>query len=155
MESSANDNQILGGDGKSSLFIGLFFGLLLFGLSFPLIIIPEEVVTGKLIALSFFGLVSTLFTILPLVSRLEIGPDYIRPHLWGVYRPLIKASDVTRVWFAGERAGMYGTIMMLHINTLQGKKYRLAVGLFTREALEQAKAKLENSKKIEPHSYGN
>src|SRR3989344_6912342 len=111
MDSAANDNLTLGGDWKSALFVGLFFGLLLFGLSFPLLVIPEDVTTGKLIALFSFGLVAVLFTTLPLVSRLEIGLDYIRPHMWGVYRPLIKAHDVTREWFAGERAGLYGTVM--------------------------------------------
>lgn len=150
-EPRVKGNLIFGGDWKSSLFTGLLFGSLLFGLIFPLVLLHENVSTVKLIALVSFGLASLLFTALPLVSRLEIGPDYIKPHIWGFYRPIIKARDVTRVWFAGESIGLYGNIMMLHINTTEGekgKKYRLAVGLFKREALELAKEKLESSIEI-------
>jgi hypothetical protein len=85
---------------KSKMWDGVFLLVLVFVcITLPTIITGEQLSQRQIVGELGFWAIGIILTIIPLVSRLEVGKDYVKWSVFGIRTGYLRASDIEEIHY--------------------------------------------------------
>lgn len=137
---------------KSQMSGGVFLIILLFfGFMLPTIISGNPLSQRQIVGQSIFWALAIILTILPLGTRMEVGKDYVKWHVFGIRTSYLRAADIEEIHYTKiirwAVVGMGNGLAGWAKSSYGHKYFSFSETWFGKEAIMHAKRVLESDLK--------